>query len=170
MAFTITLQLIILAIAAIIAIFGFERIWETLFGPPDLGRVVFKDLKRSKRPHDALVAPEGFCPQAKTDRIAPCYKVNANQLREFLRESLKAERDLQRVHTNDPAMRERYLSRSKTMRFPDTIQVEYIDLGNDRSTIAVYATAQIGYRDFGANLKRTERWLKRLKNHETPCP
>ena len=52
----------------------------------------------------------------------------------------------------------RFIMRSPTLRFPDTISVEFFDVKGG-ATLAIYARAQIGYKDFGANEKRVRRWL-----------
>ena len=156
--------LIVLIIFALINVIGREKILTAFFGAPDQGRIVFKSLIRSRKPNTALICPEGFCDNATPDQIASVYLVSADQLREKLRNSLLNELRLVRVHTNDPAWRERYVQRSQTFRFPDTIQVEFIPLNSGRSTIALHSRAQIGYGDGNVNINRLKRWLKRLQS------
>ena len=156
--------LIIAAVTAtlIVYIAGYEKTWASIFGPADQGRTVFKTLRRSKLPNTALICPQNHCEAAKPNEIAPIYSVSAEQLREKFRAALKQEKNLERVHTNDPAMRERYIQRSAGLRFPDTIQVEYISISAKSSTIALYSQSQIGISDRGVNSKRLRRWLKRI--------
>ena len=162
-------MLTILMIAAIIAalliyVAGYEKTWASIFGSADQGRTVFKTLRRSKLPNTALICPQDYCDTAKPNQIAPLYSVSAEQLREKFRAGLKQEKNLERVHTNDPAMRERYIQRSSGLRFPDTIQVEYIPLSAKSSTIALYSQSQIGISDRGVNAKRLRRWLKIIED------
>jgi uncharacterized protein (DUF1499 family) len=49
------------------------------------------------------------------------------------------------------------------MRFPDTIVVRYLRLGENRSTLAIYSRSQLGRYDLGVNLARIERWLDKLR-------
>ena len=148
-------------LALSIYILGPQKLWASIFGPADQGRIVFKTLKRSKLPNTALICPVDYCDNAKSDTSVPQFGVPADKLREKFRAGLKFEKNLERVHINDPMMRERYVQRSPIMRFPDTIQVEYIPLGPNRSTIALYSRSQIGISDRGVNLNRLQRWLKR---------
>lgn len=158
--------LVLLCAGAVTYFLGRENTLALMFGPGDQGRTLFKTFKRSNRPNNALICPEDFCDHAVPEIVAPTYAISADQLREKMRLSLKTEHRLERVHTNDPAMRERYLQRSELFRFPDTIQVEYIPLGPNSSTIALYSAAQIGVSDAGVNRKRLKRWLKRLQEFE----
>ena len=151
---------IALVTAAIVYLFGRETVLASIFGPADQDRIVFKELIRSSRPNNALICPDNYCEHASPEIIAPVFSVSAVDLRDRLRGSLKSEWLLERVHTNDPALRERYIQRSKIFRFPDTNQIEYIPISPRRSTIALYSRAQIGYGDGKVNLKRLKRWNK----------
>ena len=52
------------------------------------------------------------------------------------------------------------------MEFPDTIQVDFLSLGENRSTLAIYSRSKYGYSDLGTNRARIERWLSRLQGYE----
>ena len=49
---------------------------------------------------------------------------------------------------------DRYVVRSKRMRFPDTVNVRIFGAGDQGSTLALYSRSQIGYSDMGANEQR----------------
>ncbi|MCF6322542.1 MAG: DUF1499 domain-containing protein [Rhizobiaceae bacterium] len=161
--FTILATLALLA-TVIVFFYGRENSLAMILGPADQGRTDFKTLKRSNLPNNSLICPENHCENAIPEIVAPVFSVSADGLRERLRASLVSEKRLERVHTNDPAMRERYVQRSNLFRFADTIQVEYIPLGTDRSTIALFSSAQVGLSDGQVNRKRLKRWLKRLED------
>lgn len=156
------LILVALAIATAVFFLGREGFWATMIGPADQGPIIFRSFKRSNLPNNALICPENYCENAIPEVVAPQFNVSAEKLREELRACLAGEIGLERVHTNDPTMNERYIQRSQTFRFPDTIQVEYIPLEPDRSSIALFSSAQIGFSDRKVNLRRLKRWLKRL--------
>ncbi len=78
------MRLVFLAVLAIFAAmgvsvalrdrpFGIERVWQALFGPPDLGPVDFTRLVRRSTPNDALACPAGLCPAAKADIETPVF-------------------------------------------------------------------------------------------------
>jgi uncharacterized protein (DUF1499 family) len=49
------------------------------------------------------------------------------------------------------------------LRFPDIVTVEFVALGPDRSSLAIYSHARYGSGDFGTNRKRVLAWLSRLE-------
>ncbi len=147
-------------------LFGWQNIWPRIFGDPDLGPVAFESLAKGPRPNQALICPQGLCNDADLDRQSPVYKIDASRLHAELLSSLKNEERLVRVDGQDDPLNLRFVQTSKIMRFPDTIRVRLIPLDNNRSTLALYTQAQIGYKDFGANLERANRWLKRLEPFE----
>lgn len=159
------LLLITALISAVVYFYGRENTLAAMFGPADQGRTVFKNFKRSTLPNNALICPENFCDNATPDSVAPVFSFSVGKLRDLFQNSIKNEKRLERVHTNDPAMRERYVQRSQMFSFPDTIQVEFIALTPNTSTIALYSNAQLGFSDGKVNFKRLKRWLKRLEEH-----
>jgi uncharacterized protein (DUF1499 family) len=49
------------------------------------------------------------------------------------------------------------------MRFPDTIDVEVVPVGDDKSTLAIYSRSLVGRSDFGVNRARIARWMAALE-------
>lgn len=140
---------------------GLERTWQGLFGSSDLGPVEFATLKRRTTPNDALICPREICPQAQPDAEPPVFPVPKNRLRGLLLEAALAEPGttlLDKGHEQD-----RYLVRTRLMRFPDTVVVQVFDRGQDASTLALYSRSQIGRSDFGVNRRRLERWVARIR-------
>jgi uncharacterized protein (DUF1499 family) len=150
------------AIAFLAAFFivGPERIWA-LFGPADLGPVNFEVLKRRTSPNDSLACPQNIC-TAKSDVLPPVFAVSAPELQKAFAKVIASEPSVEQVTSDDGGFTQRYVQRTKIMRFPDTIVVRFIDLGDGRSTIALYSRSQLGESDFGVNRARIERWLEKL--------
>ncbi len=151
--------LALLGIAGYLAL-GPERIWR-LAGPPDLGEVAFETLERRSTPNDALACPPGIC-AAASDLAPPVFAMGARELRMAFRAAIGSEPLLERVAEDEAALSERYVQRSRWMRFPDTVVVRFYDLGEGRSTLALYGRSQIGHGDWGVNRARIERWLEKL--------
>lgn len=154
------LALFVAVVAAIGFIVGPARLWS-LFGPADLGSVVFEQLQRRITPNDALACPAGLCP-ATADMTPPVFAVDATALRSAMAKVVASEADLTRVDTSVSPRTDRYVQRSALMQFPDTIVVRYIDVPGGRSTLAIYSRSQFGRSDFGVNKARIERWLGKL--------
>ena len=157
------LAVIVAAAFVILAAFfivGPERIWA-LFGPPDLGPVNFETLKRRTTPNDSLACPQNIC-IAKSDVTPPVFAVSAPELAKAFARVVASEPSVEQVASDDGGFTRRYVQRTKIMRFPDTIVVRFIDLGEGRSTLALYSRSQLGEADFGVNRARIERWLEKL--------
>lgn len=55
-----------------------------------------------------------------------------------------------------------YVQRSWLFRFPDYISVQLIEMGKERSSLALLSRSKYGHYDFGVNRKRVKRLLERL--------
>ena len=166
---SIALAVVAAAAIAILAAFfiaGPDRIWA-LFGPADLGPVNFETLKRRTSPNDSLACPQDIC-IAKSDVTPPVFAVSSLELQKAFAKVIASEPRVEQVALDDGGLTQRYVQRTKIMRFPDTIVVHFIDLGEGRSTIALYSRSQLGESDFGVNQARVERWLEKLSK-EAPA-
>ncbi|MDF2973936.1 MAG: hypothetical protein K0R61_4386, partial [Microvirga sp.] len=137
-----------------------ERTWQGLFGSPDLGPVEFATLRRRTTPNDALICSADICPQANPDAESPVFPVASARLRSLVTEVALAEPGT-RLHDKGQEQ-DRYLVRTRFMRFPDTVVVQVFDRGEDASTLALYSRSQVGRSDFGVNRRRIERWVARI--------
>lgn len=165
--------ILVLGLAARVewSVVGLDDLWTAIAGPADLGPVDFKTLSRRTTPNDALACPPGFCPTAKSDLDVPVFATEVAQLREELEKIALADGEVEKVFTSPHDGTERYVARSRLMRFPDTVSVLAIDLAPQRSSIALYSRSQLGRSDFGANKARLERWLAALRQklpHDRP--
>lgn len=135
-------------------------LWETTVGSPDLGPVDFETLQRRSSPNDALACPAGLC-AAKADFDPGVYPGSDEELRRRFTAFVLAQPRVAPLYRSDAPgrpMQDRYLQRSRLMSFPDTIDVRFIAIDNDRSTLAIYSRSQIGRSDFGVNLERIRLW------------
>jgi uncharacterized protein (DUF1499 family) len=145
-------------IAAAVFLVGLERVWA-LFGPADLGPVAFETLERRSVPNDALACPPGVC-HASSDLPPPVYAVGADALKAAMARVIASEPDVTAMQSTPSG--DRYVQRTRLMRFPDTIEVRYIPRGEGQSTIALYSRSQLGEGDMGVNRARIARWLDKL--------
>lgn len=154
------IAVIVLVAIAVFFVAGPEKIWS-LAGSPDLGPVDFETLTRRKSPNDSLACPAGTC-LAKSDMVPPIFAVGAPELQKALAKVLASEPRLEPVARDESGFTQRYVQRSRVMKFPDTIVVKLIDLGEGRSTLALYSRSQLGESDLGVNRARIARWLDKL--------
>jgi hypothetical protein len=153
--------LAMLGAGAVVSVVGRERSIEALFGPPDLGPASFETLRRRPSGNDALACPPGLC-NAPADVVPPVFNVPARELRLAFGRMVQGEALVQLADADDLVPSERYVQRTPLLRFPDTIDVRFIDLPDGRSTLALYSRSQIGSSDMGVNRARIERWLAAL--------
>jgi uncharacterized protein (DUF1499 family) len=161
---TILAALAVLAAVSAFAPAGLERLWM-LSGPADLGPVTFETLERRATPNDALACPPGVC-RAASDMTPPLFTVSAEELRRALARVIASEANIVQVESTPLA--ERYIQRTRWLRFPDTIAVRYFSRGERQSTIALYSRSQLGEGDLGVNRARIARWLDKLAREAPP--
>jgi uncharacterized protein (DUF1499 family) len=142
--------------------FGIARFWERVVGPPDLGPVDFAAITRSPSGNDALICPPGLCGVAAPDGVSPVFAAPVARLRDAVRVIEVNDPDIFALARDDQRVQDRYLARTRLMRYPDTINVRFIALGDNRSTLALYSRSQVGRKDFGVNKARLEAWIRLL--------
>jgi uncharacterized protein (DUF1499 family) len=128
----------------------------------DIGPVNWATLTRHETPNDALVCPAAHCPNARPDAEPKVYSVAPGELLARLKRIALAEPDTTELYCGtdcDHAVR--ILQLTRLMRFPDTIDIEVLPVG-DQSTLAIYSRSLIGRGDLGVNRARIERWLAKL--------
>jgi uncharacterized protein (DUF1499 family) len=109
-----------------------------------------------------LACPAGYCAVAEA-AVIPVFAVSADRLVEYWRELVAAEPRLVQIAAEPEQQRSVWIQRSALFRFPDLVTVEFVALGPDRSSLALYSRARYGRSDFGVNRKRVLRWLSRLQ-------
>lgn len=152
--------LLVLAVAILVGVVGREGVLKLIAGPADQGPADFANLRTRGTPNDALVAPEGYVQGKRAvDAPAPVFDHPADKVRLAIQKVALAEALVEQVGSDDAGLQDRYVQRTPSMRFPDTLDVKVIPLESGRSTVAVYSRALVGIRDFGVNRARIDRWL-----------
>jgi uncharacterized protein (DUF1499 family) len=135
-----------------------DIVYEKAFGQPDLGPVAFGRLMRRSTPNDALLCPPGECGSAEVDLRPSSYPGTAEELRSRVRSYFAGQGGLL-VASDDTALHDRFVVRTKLMRFPDTVDVEIFPVDAEHATLAVYSRSQLGFYDFGTNMRRVRALL-----------
>ncbi len=149
--------------------FGIAKLWERVAGPPDLGPVNFADIRRSPTGNDALICPVSLCGATPVDAVSPNFNVPVARLRDAVRVIEVNDPDVFALAQDEARVQDRYLARTRIMRFPDTVSVRFIDLGQGRSTLALYSRSQLGQSDIGVNRARLLAWIKLLGDQLPPA-
>ena len=114
------------------------------------------DLSQSLPRLSYLACPPGYC--AAADMPSPIFDMPWDQLREYWKEMI-VETAAILVVSEFEQRRAVYIQRSPIFGFPDIVTVEFVALGPERSSVAVYSRSRYGGYDFAKNRKRVERWL-----------
>ncbi len=160
------LMLVVAITVSALTLYRWENVWERISGNPDLGPITFLTLQKTSKPNQALVCPTGYCVSAKIDLESPTYALSAQELKRRFVNAIESEEQVRRVDDTKDALKLRYVQRTKWLKFPDTIRIEFIAIDAERSTLAIYSQSQIGTSDLGVNLERVKRWLKYLQTFE----
>ena len=91
------------------------------------------------------------------------------RLREYWTEVISGEKRVETIVAHPDERRIVYIQRSPTFRFPDIVTVEFVQLGPNRSSIAIYSRSRYGDYDFGKNRKRVGKWLALLEKMAQPA-
>ena len=151
----------------VVTTYGWEKVWHSIHGPADLGKVEFFRLGKYKAGDQVLICPQSLCKTADVDRLSPEYDTDALTLRTAFVKMLEQETSLERVDDSGDPFRLRYVQRSRLLRRPDTISVRFFEMnGADVSALALYSRGQVDIPYFHENPRRANRWLDRLKGLE----
>lgn len=110
----------------------------------------------------ALACPPDYC--AVPDAIAsPVFAVAWQQLLARWVDMIAREPRIVAVGSDMEHRRFTVIQHSALFHFPDIVTVEFVELGDGRSSPAVYSRSRYGRGDFGVNRQRVLRWLAQLE-------
>ena len=115
-----------------------------------------------------LFCPPGYCLAAEAI-ASPVFPLPWERLREYWTEVISGEKLVGPIVADPDHRRFVYIQHSPTFRFPDIITVEFVPLGPNRSSIAIYSRSRYGQYDFGKNRKRVGKWLTLLEKMAQPA-
>lgn len=124
-------------------------------------RVVIRALRDPVPSNAFLVCPPDHC--AATAAPSPEFPMPADDLARKWVEMLGAQPNVVIVETLTGEHRMVVIQHTPVLRFPDIVTVEFVPLGPDKSSLAVYSRSRYGGGDFGTNRKRVLAWLDRLQ-------
>lgn len=123
--------------------------------------VDFAALRLKSLPNQYLVTPPGLGPESP-HRVSPVWRGSVSALRGAWWRMLAGIERVTFLGSDRDADQLEFETRTLVFRFPDTVTVKFIDAGEGRVTLAIYARAHFGRKDFGANQKRIDDWLARI--------
>jgi len=122
--------------------------------------VDFKTLKLTDKPNQFLVAPDGYCENAKPHMEAKVYEVSVETLHAaFVAVASRQPRTKVLEERSDGG---KFVQKSKLIGFPDFIDVQFLSMAAKQSTLLIYSRSKYGRSDLGVNEKRIKAWLAEL--------
>jgi len=153
-----------LAVVYLLAVLflGRDQILVYVFGPIENEPMHFSSLVLKPSPNQFLVCPAEYC-AAKPHLNSPTYPVSSEHLKQQWIAVVTGQPgvDADIVETADGQLT--HIQRSSLMRYPDSITVTFLPLGETQSTLAIYSRSHYGKSDFGVNEKRIRAWLAELE-------
>ena len=143
--------LAILVVTGLVFAANRNAFWERIAGPADLGRYDFDSAPRSRTPNDALACTPGLCGSDPDIVLGEHDEPPEALVSAIARRVAEGPRPAVQVDDGRDTAYARFVVRSPLMHFPDTVDVEAVELANGRTGLRAYARAQLGRADFGAN-------------------
>jgi len=136
--------------------------WDQILSTGNFTAVNFKNLSVPKTPNWFLACPDTYCIGATASIASPRFAFSKNTLAIKIREIIKTEGNFEIQHESESDLD--LIIRTPLFRWPDLVSIKFIELGNNRSTLAIYSRSIYGRSDFQTNEKRVARWLQALKD------
>lgn len=122
----------------------------------------FKTLRLHSKPNQFLIAPEGFCEEARVHDFAEIFGQPVDQLQDTLLQIILETARIVEVDQDEARRQFAFVATTALMRFKDDVNVQFIEIGPEQSSFAIYSRSRVGYGDMGANRKRVMAWLDQL--------
>jgi len=129
--------------------------------------VVIGELRGALPANAFLACPPGYCAVAGA-AASPIFELPWERLGDYWVEMIAGESGVVPLGAGAAEHRLVFIQHSPLLRFPDIITVEFVSLGPNRSSFAIYSRARYGRADFGVNRKRVHRWLKKMQQIAGP--
>jgi uncharacterized protein (DUF1499 family) len=129
------------------------------------------DLVLLRDPHPGpsfLACPPHYC-RARAGMAPPTFAIGWRQLRALWVTMLATKPRVVTVSTELEGRRLIHIEHSPVFRFPDIVTVEFMPVGPESSTLAVFSRSRYGRNDFDQNRKRVESWLGELEKTASPA-
>ncbi len=156
------LRKLLYASSAIIAllVLALVGLWWTA---ADLDRQIdFRKALLTSTPNQYLMCPALHC-KDEAHMTSPTFQVSQADLERMWDEMMAKRADFVRLNIDAAPGRRHYQQRTRLMRFPDRVTVEFLAPDPATSSLAIYSRSKYGYSDRGVNEARVRRLVDELK-------
>jgi uncharacterized protein (DUF1499 family) len=106
--------------------------------------------------------PPGYC-TPPGDIESPIFAMDWERLRGYWSELMAVQARIGLVAWDPQRHRATYLEHSAVFRFPDIVTVEFVAIGDGKSSVAIDSRSRYGKGDMGVNRRRVIAWLTTLE-------
>ncbi len=143
-------------VLSLLIIAGFLASIRLAPSDPDVWHADPQEAKKPRKPNAFILRPDS------EKHPAPEFAMSAEALAQAFDDLVMSDAGVSRLAGAPKDLFVTYIARTRLIGYPDYVSVRFLDLGNDRATLAIFSRARFGYRDFGVNRKRVLGWLDRL--------
>jgi len=158
--------LAVIAVAVLAARLYMDRASETAVLPTE--NIAINSLRGPLAMNAFLACPPGYCAVAPP-LTSPEFPIPVERLYDAWLQTIADEPRVTVLDTDPQRRRVIALQRSALFRFPDIIIAEFVALGPQQSSLAVYSRSRYGQSDLGVNRKRVVAWLNDLRRSTPPA-
>ncbi len=167
---SIVIPLLVFTAAATASIVGVR----TFMGSASQDRLKVKedvDIRAlgALRPPSFLACPPNYC-RADASMTVPVFILPWQALRDKWAQMIAEQPRIVPLSEALAGRRLNYIQHSSLFRFPDIVTVEFVPLGPDRSSLALYSRSRYGHYDFQQYGRRVKTWLADLEKLTQPIP
>ncbi len=134
----------------------------TVLSVGDVKPTNFQTLKLNPNPNQHLICPESLCIEEKQTE-SPAFDIPVDRLKSIWASMLAEQPNIEILRTSADGNSQDLVQRTRLVRYPDIVSVEFFKTGETQSTLAIYSRSIYGRSDFGANKTRIDAWIARLK-------
>jgi uncharacterized protein (DUF1499 family) len=121
----------------------------------------FATFKKTWRPNQCLALPRGFMAAQAADIESPILQASEAQVHAAWLAVIAAQPRTRSLREQGNQVE--VVQTTALMRFPDTITMRTINLGDGTTSIGVFSRSRYGIRDFGVNAARVRDWVQALQ-------
>ena len=122
----------------------------------------FATLVPPSSPNSYIVLPANFS-TATADAESPVFAVPVETLEAVALSVIRARPRVTEVAADPDVRQYAFVQRTAILRFPDTVTIRFFDLGDGRSSLAMFSRSKFGRSDLGVNRARVESWLAAIQ-------
>jgi len=129
--------------------------------------LAFESFRRSQKPNNYLVAPEGLCRKSTPDASSPLFLKSQEALFRRLIGMFEISSGWKNLEYDEENHRISVVAVTSLLRFKDDVDIRVLEEpnmpdGKVGCRIAIYSRSRIGHSDLGANRKRVEGLFARF--------